>query len=846
MLARVASEESVPLIVGLDLAGTAFAPEASIGAAAIAAQRSAIASARQSLADSLAAGEAEIYAQWESLPYVAIRVTAAGLSRIEKSPAVATIAEDTLAAPVLASAMPHIGADLTVAAGYDGAGQAVVILDTGIDADHPFYGGRVVEEACFSAGGGGVSLCPNGTNTQVGAGAADAETAQCFNGAANLCNHGSHVAGIAAGADPGAPNPAPDGIDGVATGADIIAIQIFTRFNDSFYCGSSTPCVLAWGSDQMSALNYVNGTLRLSWDIASVNMSLGGGMYTAACDFDPLKSAIDGLLTNGIATVIAAGNDGWTDALGAPGCISSAVTVGSINDPGDGVTSFSNMHAVVDLVAPGRLIVSSVTGDSYANFSGTSMATPVVAGAFAVMKAADPGASVADILSDLQTTGVTVIDARAANPSGSATGQSVQRVQLDAAVGSIVSDCGNGIAELGESCDGSDAGACPTSVCDPDCTCEDPVCGNDIIEEGEQCDGTEDAACPGVCVAPGESGECICPDPDTCVAAREVDTLPYTDALVTTDATVDPDDPSLPCGAGGQQLHSVWYRFTAPASATYVIDTFGSTYDTVLAVMTGSCGAFTVHHCNDDTTTLQSQIVFSASAGQTYYIEVTSYSSGPGGLLILHLSQQAATPTPTALPTPTPNPHACPADADQTCQTGFAKGYLLFKADQPGNEKVIAKLLKGPALAQTDMGNPLFPGGTAYSLCIYDGGGELAGEMVADAAGQVCGGKLCWKSVGGSPPNGKGYKFGNDGSFPADGLTKVLYKGGDAGKSKLIVKGSGSSLPSSVPLGLQGATSATVQMRASDGECLSVTVNEVSKNELGFFKAKGSGPLPPP
>lgn len=838
LLARTAREDRVPLIVGLELGGEPFAPEASLGAAAAAAQRGAIAAARTSMLDELAAGEAEVYASWDSLPYVAMRVGAAGLRRLEKSASVASIAEDTLAAPVLASAMPHIGADLTVAAGYDGAGQAVVILDTGIQADHPFYGGRVVEEACFSAAGGGVSLCPNGTGSQFGAGAADAETAQCFNGAANICNHGSHVAGIAAGADPGPPNDAPDAIDGVAPGADIIAIQIFSRFNDSGSCAGSAPCVLSWASDQLSALDYVNSTLRLSWDIAAINMSLGGGMYTAACDFDFRKSVIDGLLTNGIATVIAAGNDGWTDAVGAPGCISSAVTVGSINDPGDGVTSFSNMHAVVDLVAPGRLVVSSVTGDSYANFSGTSMATPVVAGAFAVMKAADPGASVADILSDLQATGVTVVDARVANPPGAATGQSVQRLQLDNAVGAIVSDCGNGSVELGESCDGAAAGACPTGVCDPDCTCEDPVCGNDIIEEGEQCDGTEDAACPGLCVAPGGSGECVCPDPDSCVAAREVDTLPYSDALVTIDATVDPDDPLLPCGAGGQQAHSVWYRFTAPGSATYVVDTFGSTYDTVLAVMTGSCGAFTVHHCNDDTSTLQSQIVFTATAGQTYYIEVTSFSSGAGGVLLLHLAQQAPPPTPTALPTPTPNPLACPTDVDQGCHTGFAKGRLLIKADQPGSEKLVAKLLKGPALAQADMGNPLVGGGTAYSLCIYDGVGSLAGELVVDAAGGFCG-KPCWKSLGGDPPNGKGYRFTGDPFFIAsDGISKILYKGGDAGKSKLIVKGSGSGLPNGIALGLQASTSATVQMRASDADCLSVTLDDITKQEAGFFKAK--------
>lgn len=66
--------------------------------------------------------------------------------------------------------------------------------------------------------------------------------------------------------------------------------------------------------------------------------------------------------------------------------------------------------------------------------------------------------------------------------------------------------CGDNVIEGVEQCDGTDPGTCPTGVCDPDCTCEDPVCGNDIIEAGEACDGTDDAACPGQC-----DGSCVCP-----------------------------------------------------------------------------------------------------------------------------------------------------------------------------------------------------------------------------------------------------------------------------------------------------------------------------------------------
>ena len=145
--------------------------------------------------------------------------------------------------------------------------------------------------------------------------------------------------------------------------------------------------------------------------IASVNMSLGGNLFTSPCNGEPYKPIIDNLRTIGIATVVASGNSGIPFAISSPGCISSAVSVGSTNKD-DAVSSFSNVASFLSLLAPGESITSSVPGGSYSSASGTSMATPHVAGAWAVLRQAAPSASVSEILASLRNTGLPIRDDR--------------------------------------------------------------------------------------------------------------------------------------------------------------------------------------------------------------------------------------------------------------------------------------------------------------------------------------------------------------------------------------------------------------------------------------------------
>ncbi len=445
--AKAQREGQVLVIVGLSAPGRSFRPEGELrGPAEIALQRRSIVAAREALLTDLRGRNAHAYSDWDSVPYMALKVDAEVLEHLSNSPLVSSIQEDSLSAPNLASTAALIGSDVTWAGGLGGAGQTVVILDTGIDADHPFFGNRVKWEACWSNAGGagsGNTLCPGGGNNQSGPDSADALTAQCLDGADQLCDHGTHVAGIAAGQ-----GGTWKSYNGVAPEANIIAIQVFTRFNSDSDCGGGAgdaPCVRTYDSDQISALNYVNDTLRNTWTIASINMSLGGGEHELACDGDARKVSIDSLLSNGIATDIAAGNDGWTNTIGAPGCISSAVTVGSVTDtdtlPFDSVVH--NMSNLVDLLAVGADVDSSIPDDDEGTgWWGTSMATPQVTGAFAMIRGIRPSMSIADIETLLKTTGVPVTDTRTRmNPASTTVnyaGWTKPRLQLDVAAGSLL------------------------------------------------------------------------------------------------------------------------------------------------------------------------------------------------------------------------------------------------------------------------------------------------------------------------------------------------------------------------------------------------------------------------
>lgn len=434
--ARAASKGEVRLIVQVADPGDQFAK---LPPAARQAREQQIARLQDHLASRAQQPGMREVVRFRTIPFMVFTANADAVAKLASLPEVLSLQEDIPEYPTLASSIPIVGAGTAWAAGFDGTGQVIAVLDTGVDTTHPYFPpAKLVAEACFSTNSvadKSQSVCPGQASSSTAAGSGK-------NCPTNIlgCSHGTHVAGIAVGNRGTGPNT------GVAKGAKLIPIQVFSCISSSSNC-TGTASAGSYPSDQILALEHLL-LLSSSIDIAAVNMSLGSSLaFTSQGDCDlgnaARKAALDNLRAVGIATIVASGNGSRRDALSQPGCISTVISVGNTTDA-DAIASTSNVASFLDLLAPGSEITSAFPGGSEVTESGTSMAAPHVAGAWAVLRQAQPEATVDELLAALRLTATVVNDQRPAEnppppgrvlPAGSVT--DMRRINLDLALGSL-------------------------------------------------------------------------------------------------------------------------------------------------------------------------------------------------------------------------------------------------------------------------------------------------------------------------------------------------------------------------------------------------------------------------
>ena len=234
--------------------------------------------------------------------------------------------------------------------GATGLGTVVAVVDTGVDLNHREFTGRIVQ---------GYDFVDNDLFADDGNG------------------HGTHVAGTIAGAYDDF------GVTGVAFNSEIMPIRVLG--NDG----------TGYTSDIISGIRFAADNYA---DV--INLSLGGGGYSQS-----MADAIEYATNRGSVVVMAAGNSGGiSPEYPAAHAINHGLAVGAV-DQYENLASFSNLAgpSVIDYVtAPGVDVYSSIPGDNYALYSGTSMATPHVAGAAALLRGYDPNLQ-AESIEDLLT-----------------------------------------------------------------------------------------------------------------------------------------------------------------------------------------------------------------------------------------------------------------------------------------------------------------------------------------------------------------------------------------------------------------------------------------------------------
>jgi len=362
------------------------------------------------------AGSFEVIGRFDGLRAIAASVDAEGALAAASMRQVRRVLPDSGGHAALLQSLPLCHLSDTRAAGFDGQGSRVAVIDSGIDESHPAFDGAIVDESCFCS----TNCCPNGQPTQFGPGAA-----QDQNG------HGTNVAGIMVGRGVNAPQ-------GALPQAGIVVVRVLDRNGEFSTIG-----------DIALALNWLN---QKHPEVVAVNMSLETYVrYPTLCDawFPMLATNTAALLGRGASLVAATGNEDDLAHVAAPACLGDVIGVAAVwdatqSDKGycggvqvhaDQITCFSNRGPLADLLAPGAAVTAAGLGGGSSTYYGTSQASPMVAACAAVLDQANPAATPAQRLHAMLQSPTKIFDA----PGG----RTYPRLDCASAVGVVTASCGD-------------------------------------------------------------------------------------------------------------------------------------------------------------------------------------------------------------------------------------------------------------------------------------------------------------------------------------------------------------------------------------------------------------------
>ncbi|MFH0831877.1 MAG: S8 family serine peptidase [archaeon] len=405
---------------------------------------------------------------------------------------------------ILDESVPLIKATNAWSLGFSGTGIKICVIDAGVNASHPFLSGQVSDQYCYCSTWDDPYnyCCPNHNDEDT--------NAQDNNG------HGTHVAGIIASKN--------KTYRGVAPNSSLYVVKVL----------NSSGGMSGW-DDLANAIDWCRNK-----NVDVISISIGDKQShpgSSTCPSTVVDTSITAAYNVGIPVVIASGNEGFSNGINYPACSPNIIAVGA-STKSDGMAWFTNRYStLLDLLAPGQAIVSArwnpvvdnpncqESGPYLSICSGTSMATPHVAGAVALLLGKKSSATPNEIEQALKNTGVSI--------------ENYKRINVSAALDYICDNDGDGYDNSscsgGNDCNDNDGSIHPsgTEVCD----------GKD-----NDCDGSVDEG--GVCETGGganctESGYFQCyeytyADCKTRIAANWYDNVPNT---IKWDAVNDSYDP---------------------------------------------------------------------------------------------------------------------------------------------------------------------------------------------------------------------------------------------------------------------------------------------------------------